>query len=47
MMIQTDIQTIIIIALVAFIVGIFVGVILTRPRYPYRARSGYRRYDND
>jgi hypothetical protein len=29
-----DIQTIVIIVLVAFIVGVFVGVAIARPRYP-------------
>jgi uncharacterized integral membrane protein len=38
-MIQIDATIIIIIALVAFIVGLLVGMMLTRPRYPsYRAR---------
>ena len=44
MMIHTDIQTMIIIALVAFIVGVFVGTMLTHPWYSHRAR---RRYDWD
>lgn len=38
-MIQIDITIIIIIALVAFIIGMIVGMMLTRPRYPsYRTR---------
>jgi uncharacterized integral membrane protein len=38
-MIQIDATIIIIIALVAFIVGLLVGVMLTRPRYTsYRTR---------
>ena len=40
-MIQIDAQTMIIIALVAFIVGVFVGTMLTRPRYSHRARRRY------
>ena len=43
-MIATSVQTIIIIALLAFIAGIFAGALLTRPRSP-RSRGGYRRYD--
>jgi len=46
-MMPIDVQTLIIIALLAFIVGLFVGVLLTRPRSPYRARGGYRRYDDE
>ena len=46
-MMPIDVQTMIIIALLAFIAGLFAGVLLTRPRSPYRARSGYRRYDDD
>ena len=38
-MIQIDTTIIIIIALVAFIIGLLFGVMLTRPRYPsYRVR---------
>jgi energy-converting hydrogenase Eha subunit A len=38
-MIQIDATIIIIIALVAIIIGMIVGMMLTRPRYPsYRAR---------
>jgi energy-converting hydrogenase Eha subunit A len=38
-MIQVDASIIIIIALVAFIIGMIVGAMLTRPRYPsYRTR---------
>ena len=38
-MIQIDASILIIIALVAFIVGMIVGVTLARPRHPsYRAR---------
>ena len=41
-----DVQTLIIIALLAFIVGLFAGILLTRPHAPYRARGGYRRHDD-
>ena len=43
-MIATSVQTIIIIALLAFIIGVFAGALLTKPRYP-RMRGGYRHYD--
>jgi hypothetical protein len=46
-MMQIDVQTLIIIALLAFIVGLFAGVLLTRPRHPYRGRGSYRRYDDE
>ena len=46
-MMPIDVQTLIIIALLAFIVGLFAGVLLTRPRSPYRARGSYRRYDDE
>ena len=46
-MMPIDVQTLIIIALLAFIVGLFAGVLLTRPRHLYRTRGGYRRYDDD
>ena len=46
-MMHIEVQTMIIIALLAFIAGLFAGVLLTRPRYPYRARGGSRRYDDD
>ena len=46
-MMPIDMQTLIIIALLAFIAGLFAGVLLSRPRYPYRGRSGYRRYDDE
>ena len=42
-MLHIDLQIIIIIALVAFTLGILVGALLTRPRYSYR--GGHRRYD--
>jgi hypothetical protein len=42
-----DVQTLIIIALLAFIVGQFAGVLLSRPRHPYRARGRYHRYDDE
>jgi len=42
-MMQIDVQSVIIIALVAFILGILVGALLTRPRYSYR--GGHHRYD--
>jgi hypothetical protein len=44
-MIAINVQAIIIIALLAFIVGIFAGALLTKPHYP-RMRGGYRRYDD-
>jgi uncharacterized membrane-anchored protein YhcB (DUF1043 family) len=44
-MIQIDVAMVMIIALVAFIIGMIVGAMLVRPRYPsYRAR---RRSDWD
>ena len=43
-MLHIDPQTMMIIALVAFILGILVGAMLTRPRYSYR--GGHRRYDD-
>jgi hypothetical protein len=46
-MMPIDVQTMIIIALLAFIAGLFAGVLLTRPRHPSRGRGGYRRYDNE
>ena len=46
-MIHLDVQTMIIFALLAFIAGLFAGVLLTRPRHPYRARGGYRHYDDE
>ena len=46
-MMAIDVQTLIIIALLAFIAGLFAGVLLTRPRPSYRARGGYRRYDDE
>jgi hypothetical protein len=46
-MMPIDVQTLIIIALIAFIAGLFAGVLLTRPRSFYRARGGPRRYDDD
>jgi hypothetical protein len=46
-MMHLDVQTMIIIALLAFIAGLFAGVLLTRPRHPYRGRGGYRRYDDE
>ena len=46
-MMPIDVQTLIIIALLAFIAGLFSGVLLTRPRHPYRGRGGYRRYDDE
>ena len=46
-MMQIDVQTLLIIALLAFIAGLFAGVLLARPRYPYRARGGYRRYNDE
>ena len=46
-MMHLDVQTMIIIALLAFIVGLIAGVLLTRPRHPYRGRGGYRRYDDE
>ena len=45
-MIAINVQTIIIIALLAFLAGIFVGALLTRPRSP-RMRGGYRRYEDE
>lgn len=46
-MMHLDVQTQIIIALLAFIVGLFAGVLLTRPRHPSRGRGGYRHYDDE
>ena len=46
-MMQIDVQTMIIIGLLAFIAGLFAGVLLTRPRSPFQSRGSYRRYDDD
>jgi hypothetical protein len=43
-MLHIDPQTMMIIALVAFILGILVDALLTRPRYSYR--GGHRRFDD-
>ncbi len=46
-MMPIDVQTMIIIALLAFIAGLFADVLLTRPQHPYRGRGGYRCYDDE
>jgi hypothetical protein len=46
-MMHLDVQTLIIIALLVFMVGLFAGALLTRPRHPSRGRGGYRRYDDE
>jgi uncharacterized integral membrane protein len=44
-MLQIDWQVMIIIALLAFIAGMLMGIMLTHPRYPYRASGVYRQRD--